>query len=48
MPDKILQNASNITRYSPGSIIVDVAGFEDINQSIAVQADGKILVAGAN
>lgn len=46
MPDKILQNASNITRYSPGSIIVDVAGFADINQSIAVQANGKILVAG--
>lgn len=40
------KNASNITRYSPGSIIVDVAGFEDINQSIAMQADGKILVAG--
>ncbi|MBF7142736.1 MULTISPECIES: M10 family metallopeptidase C-terminal domain-containing protein [Pseudomonas] len=45
-PDKNLQNASILNRYNPSSIIVDVAGFEDINQSIAVQADGKILVAG--
>lgn len=33
-------------RTAPGSAIVDVAGFEDINQSVALQADGKILVAG--
>lgn len=41
-----LETASSITHYAPGSVIVDVAGFEDVNQSIAVQDDGKILVAG--
>jgi len=38
--------ASYSTRSAPGSVIVDVAGFSEINQSVAVQADGKILVAG--
>ncbi|PVZ12655.1 MULTISPECIES: M10 family metallopeptidase C-terminal domain-containing protein [unclassified Pseudomonas] len=41
-----VETASYSTRYAPGSVIVDVAGFNEINQSIAVQADGKILVAG--
>lgn len=34
------------TRTSPGIAVIDVAGFEEVNQSVSVQADGKILVAG--
>ncbi|WP_040263520.1 M10 family metallopeptidase C-terminal domain-containing protein [Pseudomonas massiliensis] len=41
-----LETASSTTRYAPGSVVVDVAGFDEVNQSIAVQANGKILVAG--
>ncbi|WP_263263298.1 calcium-binding protein [Pseudomonas sp. RIT-PI-S] len=41
-----VENASYITRYAPGSVIVDVAGFEEVNQSVTVQPDGKILVGG--
>jgi serralysin len=41
-----LETASNTSRYFFGSLVLDVAGFEDLNQSIAVQANGKILVAG--
>ncbi len=38
--------ALDTTSISPGKTLIDVNGFDDLNQSIAVQADGKILVAG--
>ncbi|WP_263262518.1 M10 family metallopeptidase C-terminal domain-containing protein [Pseudomonas sp. RIT-PI-S] len=40
------ETASYSTRTAPGSIVIDVAGLEDLNQSITVQPDGKILVGG--
>jgi uncharacterized delta-60 repeat protein len=41
-----LATTSHTTRTYPGLSLVDVTGFDDLNQSIAVQDDGKILVAG--
>jgi uncharacterized delta-60 repeat protein len=37
---------SAFSRTAPGSAVIDVAGTEELNQSVAVQADGKVLVAG--
>lgn len=34
------------SRTAPGSAVIDVAGADELEQSVAVQADGKILVAG--
>ncbi|MBA1242573.1 calcium-binding protein [Pseudomonas japonica] len=34
------------SRTAPGSAVIDVAGDEELNQSVAVQADGKLLIAG--
>jgi uncharacterized delta-60 repeat protein len=41
-----LDTTPHTTRTSPGKTLIDVTGFDDLNQSIAVQNDGKILVAG--
>jgi serralysin len=41
-----LDTIPHTTSTSPGKTLLDVTGFDDINQSIAVQDDGKILVAG--
>ena len=41
-----VSTASYTTRTAPGTVIVDVAGLNEVNQSIAVQADGKVLVGG--
>ena len=34
------------SRTAPGSAVIDVAGADELNQSVAMQADGKVLVAG--
>jgi serralysin len=41
-----LDTLPHTTSSYPGKILLDVTGFDEVNQSIAVQADGKILVAG--
>jgi serralysin len=41
-----LDTLAHTTSSYPGKILLDVTGFDEINQSIAVQDDGKILVAG--
>lgn len=41
-----LDTTAHTTRTSPGKTVLDVTGFDDLNQSIALQDDGKILVAG--
>lgn len=41
-----LDTIAHTTYTYPGKTLIDVTGFDDLNQSIAIQDDGKILIAG--